>query len=73
MWLFRNRACGDSTGSNRIEKDVVGVPLGLVWGKGGGGVVWYSVCETSLDDWANGGSVDLFFTYGEYGFSYMGV
>ena len=24
------------------------------------------MCEVSLDGWANGGSVDVFFTYGEY-------
>ena len=33
---FRNAACGDSTGSNRIEKDWIRVPLALAWGKGGG-------------------------------------
>ena len=27
--------------------------------------------ETPLDDWANGGPVDVFFMYGEYGFSSM--
>ena len=26
-----------------------------------------------LDDWANGGSVDVFFTYDEYGFIFWGV
>ena len=65
--LIRNPTCGDSTGSNQIENGWVGVPSWLVWGKGGGRVVWLSVCEAPLDDWANGGSV--FFTYGEYGFS----
>ena len=34
LWWFRNPACGDSTGSNRIEKDWVGVPPGLVRGMG---------------------------------------
>ena len=24
------------------------------------GVVWFSVCEAPLDNWANGGSVDVF-------------
>ena len=32
----------------------------------GGEVVWFSVCEVLLDGWANGGSVHVFFTYGEY-------
>ena len=43
------------------------------FGEGGEGVVWLSVCETPLDDWTNGGSVDVFFTYGEYDFSSMGI
>ena len=34
LWWFRILACGDSTGSDRIEKDQVGVTPGLVWGKG---------------------------------------
>ena len=33
----------------------------------------FSVCEAPLDDWANGSSADVFFTYGEYGFSSMGI
>ena len=37
---------------------------GFVWGKGGRGEVCYSVCEAPLDDWANGGSDDVFFRYG---------
>ena len=44
------------------------MPTGLFWGEGDGGVVLFSVCETPLDDLTNGGSVDIFFTYGEYGF-----
>ena len=32
----------------------------------------YSVCGAPLDDWANSGSVDIFFTCGEYGFGSMG-
>ena len=34
LWWFSILACGDSTGSDRIEKDRVGVPPGLVWRKG---------------------------------------
>ena len=30
LWRFRNPARGDSTGSNRIEKDRVRLPPGLV-------------------------------------------
>ena len=29
--------------------------------------------EAPLDYWANGGSVDLFFKYGEYGFRSMEI
>ena len=62
---FRNIACGYvSTGSTRIEKDQVRVPPGLVWGKGEEWMVWFNVCGAPLDDWATGGSVDVFFTYG---------
>ena len=63
LWWFRNPACGYSTGSKQIEKDQFGVPPGLFWGVGGGGVVWFSVCETPLDDWTNSGSVHVFFMY----------
>ena len=35
--VFRNPACGDSTGSNLIEKDRVRVPPGLAGGKVGKG------------------------------------
>ena len=67
IWEFR---FFNSTGSNSIEKDRVGVLPGLVWGNRGGGVVGVSVPEVSLDNWANG---DVFFMYGEYGFSTMGI
>ena len=50
LWWFRNLGCYDSTESKRIEKARIGVPLGLVWGKGRVRVVWLSVCETLLDD-----------------------
>ena len=37
-------------------------------------MVLFSVCEAPLDDWANGGGfVDVFFTYGEYGSSSLGI
>ena len=67
LWWFRILACGDSTGSDRIEKDQVGVTPELVWGKGRKDSVIYCVCvcmcvcvcvcEAPLDDWTNGGSV----------------
>ena len=43
-------------------------------GKGGEGVVCFGLCKAPLNDWANGGSVsvDDFYTYGEYGFSFNG-
>ena len=73
MGWFRNLACGDSAKSKRIEKDLLVVPPGLVLGKVEEGVVWFSVCEAPLDDWANGGFDDVFFTYGEDGFSSIGI
>ena len=30
LWWFKNLVCGDSSGSNQIEKEWVGVPPGLV-------------------------------------------
>ena len=79
LWWFRNPTWGDLTGSNQIEKSWVGIPLGHVWGTGGGGVVLFTVCEAPSDDWANGGSDcanganDVFFRYGDYGFSSTGI
>ena len=35
------------------------VPPGLVWTKEGEAVIWFSVWGTTLDDWANGGSVEV--------------
>ena len=67
MWWLRNLASCDSAGSKQSKKSQVGVPPGLVWGKGGEGVVWFSVCGVPLGDWGNGISFDV--TYGEYGFS----
>ena len=64
LWWFRNPACDDSTRSNQIEKYQVVVPPRLVWKKGDGEVVWFCVCEAPLEDWANGGSADVFFKYG---------
>ena len=47
LWLFRNVACGDSTGSSLIGKDWVRVLPGLVWGKWKKG--WCDlVCRGSL-------------------------
>ena len=63
LWWFKNPACSDWTRSNWIEKDQVGVTPGFVRGKWKEEVVWFSVCEASLDDWTDGGSVDAFFTY----------
>ena len=34
-------------------------------------MVLLSVCGAPLDDWANGGSADVFFTYGEYDLNSM--
>ena len=69
FWWYGNPACVDSTGSNRIEKDQARVSPRPVSGKRGEGAVWFSVCGAPLDDWANGGYVDVLFTCGECGFS----
>ena len=74
---IRNLTCGDLeisivTGRNRIEKDLVHVPPKLDWGNGREGVRSFSVCGVPLDDWANGGSVNRFFTYAENAFSSIG-
>ena len=69
FWWYVNPACGDSTGSKWIEKDQACVSPRPVWGKRGEGAVWFSVCGAPLDDWANGGYVNVLFTCGECGFS----
>ena len=70
LWWFRNPAFGDL--SNWIEKkNRFSFCTCLV--ERGGEVVWFSVCEVLLDGWANGGSVHVFFTYGEYRISYAKV
>ena len=42
LWWFRNLACCDLFGINRIEKELVHGPPGLVWGKV---LVWLSVSK----------------------------
>ena len=49
LWWFRNPACGDSTGSNLIEKDRFGVSPRLSGGKGRR-VVGFSECEAHLNE-----------------------
>ena len=46
VWGFRNIAFGDSTGSNRIEKDWL---PGLVWGKKREGFL--GQCDLVCVDW----------------------
>ena len=40
LWLVRNISCGDSTGTNQIEKDRVRVPPVMFWkvGRRGGAI-----------------------------------
>ena len=45
MWSFTNPACGDLIGINRIEKNLVHEPSGLVLGKG---LAWLSVSEVLI-------------------------
>ena len=60
FWWFRNPACGDSTGSNQIEKHQGRVSLRLVLGKRAEGAAWFSVFGAPLDDWVNDGYVDIY-------------
>ena len=69
--LSLNPACGDSTGSNQIEKDKVVYLLDLFEGR------WENrqcdlVCGVLLDDWAMLVSVDVLFTCGECSFNSLG-
>ena len=55
-----------------LKKTFLLCHLALFWGRGKKG--WCDlVCEAPLDDWANGGFDDVFFTYGEDGFSSIGI
>ena len=72
FWWYGYLVCGDSTGSNQIEKDQVRVSPTSVWRKRGEGAVWFGVCGAPSNDWANGGYVDVLFTCGERGFGSLG-
>ena len=50
-------------GVTRLKKTGFVYLLVVAWKKGGEGVVWFSVWA-SLDDWTNGGFVDVFFKHG---------
>ena len=52
--MIGNPACGDSTGSNRIEKDKVVYLLDLLVGMGEKGQCDL-VFGVALDDWVNAG------------------
>ena len=71
FWWFGDFTCVDSTGSNLIEKDQGRVSLRLARGKRAEGTVWFSVCEVSLDDWANGGCFHDLFTCDVCGFRFL--
>ena len=69
--LSLNPACGDSTGSNRIEIGKVVYLLDLFQGK------WEKrqcdlMCGVLLDDWAMLVYVDILFTCGECSFNSLG-
>ena len=78
---IRNLTCGDldiahvviGLGVTALKKGRVHGPPGFVWGMGGGGgrMGGAILCVWSAFDWANFGSVGVFFTNGEYGFSFM--
>ena len=73
MWLFKIPVCSDQAGSNRNEKQPSWCAswTWLVKGEKRDGVK--GRCEAPLDNWTNGGSVDVYSTYGEYGSSSMGI
>ena len=56
----------------RSEQDQGRLSTGLVWAKRREGAVWFSVCGAPLDDWVNGGYVDVLFKCGECGFRSLG-
>ena len=84
---IKNLICGDLEiplgviwlGVARLKKTGLVYLLDMFGGWGGGGVVWFSVCEAPPDDWADGGSDwanggnDVSFRYGDYGFSSTGI
>ena len=73
FWWFGNPACGDSTGSNRIEKDQVRLSPRFVWGKRGEGLVRFSVWSAfSWLCWCWFMYVEVLFTCGERGFNSLG-
>ena len=45
--MIKNLNCGDLEIPLAVIRLGV-IPPGLVWGKGGGGVVWFSVCEAPM-------------------------
>ena len=71
FWWFGNPACSDSIASKQIEKKQGRVSLRPVWGKRGKRTVWFSVFGLPLNDWANGGSAVVLFTYDQRGFSFL--
>ena len=73
FWWLGNPACGESTGSSRIEKDQRRVSARLVGGKRGEWAVRFSVGGAPSDDLANGGYVDVLLTSAECGFGSLGI
>ena len=55
-----------------VRKDQALLSARPVWGKMGERAVWFSVCGAPLDNWANGGYVDVLFMCGECDFSSFG-
>ena len=68
FWWFGDPTCGDSTGGNRIEKDQGRVCARLFPGSGKTGQFDLVHVERLQVILANGGYVDVLFTYGECGF-----
>ena len=60
FWWFGNPACGDSAGSNQIEKDKVVYLLDLLEGMGKKEPCDL-VCGGPADDWVNADYVDVLF------------
>ena len=75
-WCRRKELRLYQTITNLTTGDM-GIPLVVIWlgvpdwGRSGSciGAVWFSVCGVPLNDWANGGYVDVWFNCGECGFS----
>ena len=73
FWYYGNSTCSDLTGSTGLKKIRLLYLLNLFEGRGEKGLCdLVCVCGVPMDDWTNGGYVDVLFTCGECRFSSFG-